>query len=122
MAIVAAAGLSLFAALSQALSMLDRAERAREVDAGLRQALALVEHVDLDRTRRGELLTEPFTVRWSSRPLEAPRGNATGAILPGLYDVTLYEIDVELWRDGALAGSGVTRRASFVQARQPVAP
>ena len=119
LAILAAAGLALFAAMSQSLQMVGRADRAREVDAGLRNALAWMERVNPMEDPQGEQDLGAFELRWSAEPIEPPRDGATGTIRPGLYEIGLYRTTLQLWRDGALEREAVVHRVGYRQVRYP---
>lgn len=118
LAILAAAGLALFAAMSQSLQMVQRAQRAREADAALRNALAWSEEINPMVKPRGEQPLGDWNLRWSSEPVEPPRDGATGFLQPGLYQVGLYRLHLELWRDGSLQREVVFNRAGYRQVRQ----
>jgi len=119
LAIFAAAGLALFAAMSQSVRMLDRADRARRIDAAMRNGLAVVQALDLMRDTRGEAPIGDFQLRWTATPLEAPRPGATGYLQPGYFDIGLYSVRMELWRDGRLENVADVRRVAYRQARHP---
>ncbi|WP_147653405.1 prepilin-type N-terminal cleavage/methylation domain-containing protein [Vulcaniibacterium gelatinicum] len=119
LAILAAAGLALFAAMSQSLQMAARAERAREVDAALRNALAWMERVNPMETPQGEQPLGAFVLRWQAEPVEPPRDGASGYLHPGLYKVGLYRVTLQLWRAGRLEREATLRRAGYRQVRQP---
>lgn len=119
LAILAAAGLSLFAAMSQSMQMLRRADEAREVDAALRNALAVIERIDPTATARGEAPIGDFQLRWSAEPVEPPRDNVTGYLQPGLYRVGLYRVRIEIARDGAVRRAVEVRRVGWQQVREP---
>lgn len=121
LAILAAAGLALFAAMTQSMQMLGRVERAREVDGALLNALATIEQVNPMDTPRGEMPLGAFVVRWTAVPVEPPRENRTTYLYPGLYEVGLYVVRMDLWRDGVLERSVELRRAGYRQVRKPAA-
>lgn len=121
LAILAAAGLTLFAAVSQSVQMLQRAEQARQLDAAMRNALSIIEHVNPMRTPIGEQPLGEFELRWSAEPVEPPRDNATGALHPGLYEVGLYRVRLQLRRAGQLEREVEVRRTGYRQVRQPAA-
>lgn len=120
LAILAAAGMALFAAMSQSLQMVRRAQQAREADAALRNALAWTETINPMESPRGEQALGEWVLRWRSDPVEPPRAGATGFLQPGLYQVGLYRMHLELWRGGALQREVELRRAGYRQVRKPV--
>lgn len=119
LAILASAGLALFAAMSQSTQMVQRARFARETDAALRNALAWTQQVNPMEAPRGEQVLGRYVLRWESEPVEAPRDAVTGYLEPGLYEVGLYRLHLELWRDGELARAATLRRAGYRQVREP---
>lgn len=122
LAIMAAAGLALFVAMSQSMQMLQRAERARALDSALRDALALAERIDPVTEPRGARTVQGYALRWSASPVEPPRDGVTGHLQPGLYEIGLYRMRLELWRDGVFQREVEIRRAAWRQVRQPIAP
>lgn len=118
LAILAAAGMALFAAMSQSLQMVQRAQQARDADAALRNALAWSETINPMTDPRGEQALGDWELRWSSGPVEPPRDGTTGFLQPGLYEVGLYRLHLELWRDGALQREVVFNRAGYRQVRK----
>ena len=119
--ILAAAGLALFAAMSQSLQMVGRAERAREVDSALLNAVAWMETVNPAETPQGEQQLGQVTLRWTSEPLETPRDSMTGYLRAGLYRVGLYQVRLELTRAGQPPVETTVRRVGYLQVRQPAA-
>lgn len=117
--ILAAAGLALFASLTQSVQMVGRAERAREVDLALRNALAWVERINPMEAPEGEREIGAYVLRWRAEPLEPPRDGATGYLQPGLHQVGLYRMQLELWRDGVLERDAALSRIGYRQVRKP---
>jgi general secretion pathway protein I len=118
LAILAAAGMALFAAMSQSLQMVQRAQRARAADAALRNALAWSERINPMEAPRGEQALGDWELRWTSDPVEPPRDGTTGYLQPGLYQVGLYRLHLQLWRDGAMQREVEMRRAGYRQVRK----
>jgi len=122
LAILAAAGLAMFAAMSQSLQMVRRAQDARAADAALRNAVALSETLDPMARPTGEApLGGGWSLRWEAELLEPLRDGATGYLQPGLYQLGLYRMHLELWRDGQLRREASLRRAGYRQVRKPAA-
>lgn len=117
--ILASAGLALFAAMSQSVQMVGRAEHAREVDVALRNALAWMERVNPMHEPQGELELGDYLLRWHADPVEPPRDGATGYLQPGLYEVGLYRMQLQLWQDGDLQREVVLNRIGYDQVREP---
>ncbi len=119
LAILAAAGLALFAATAQSMQMISRAENARHSDAALRSALDFLETVNPMESPSGEHDLGDFLLRWHASEVEAPQDGATGSLQPGFFQVGLYDVRLELWRDGAVVRQASLRRAGFRQVREP---
>jgi general secretion pathway protein I len=122
LAILAAAGLALFAAMSQSLQMVERAQQAREEDTALRNALAWSERINPMLQPDGEQALGDWSLRWHAEAVEPPRDGATNSLQPGLYQLGLYRMQLGLWRDGRLQREASLRRVGYRQVRQPVAP
>ena len=116
--ILSAAGLALFAALSQSVQMVGRAEQAREADLALRNALAWVEQINPMEAPDGEQAVGSYILRWHAEPLEPPLDGATGYLQPGLHLVGLYRLQLELWRDGVLQREAALNRVGHRQVRE----
>ena len=121
LAILAAAGMALFAALTQSVQMVGRAERARDVDLALRNSLALVEHINPMDEPTGERDVGAYVLRWRAEALEEPRAGTTGYLQPGLYQIGLYRLHLELWRGGVLEREAELNRTGYRQVRKPQA-
>jgi general secretion pathway protein I len=122
LAILAAAGMAVFAAMSQSLQMVERADQARNLDTALRNALAWSVRINPMTEPDGETALGEWTLRWHSEPVEPPRDGTTPSFQPGLYKVGLYSMQLELWRDGRMQREATLRRAGYQQVREPVAP
>lgn len=120
LAILASAGLALFAALGQSVQMVGRAERAQQLELVLRNGLAWMEQVNPMEEPQGELRIGDHILRWQAEPLEPPRDNQTGTIQPGLFEVGLYRVRLEVWREGALELETGVNRIGYRQVRDPV--
>ncbi|HZH44672.1 MAG TPA: hypothetical protein VEY50_11380 [Lysobacter sp.] len=118
LAILAAAGMALFAALSQSVQMVQRAESARQNDTALRNALAWSERINPMERPHGELRLDEHILRWSSEPVEPERDSSTGSLQPGLYRVGLYRMRLQLWREGELAQEMTRLRIGYRQVRE----
>lgn len=119
MAILAAAGLALFAAMSQSLQMVQRAQRAQEDDRALRNALAWGDRINPMQQPTGEQDLGSYMLRWDAEPVERPRDGDTGFLQPSLYEVGLYRLHMALWRDGSIAREATFNRAGYRQVRKP---
>ena len=120
LAILSAGGMALFAAMTQSVQMVNRAEQAREDDTALRNAMAWLEQVNPMQAPDGSMPLGDYELRWTSRLVEPVRPGATGYLEPGLYDVGLYELELQLWRGDTLRRELPVRRVGWRQARQPV--
>lgn len=121
LAVLSAAGLAMFAAMSQSMQMIRRAQEARAHDSAMREALAVAQTIDPMARASGEQALGDYELRWRARPVEPSRDNATGFLEPGYYQVGLFDLRLELWRQGELVRSFDTRRTGWRQVREPPA-
>ena len=119
MTILATAGLALFAAMSQSVQMVGRAENARLADSAVRNAVAWMETVNPMETPQGEQQLGDVTLRWTAELVEPERDAMTGYLQPGLYRLGLYDVRLELERDGDPLAEAVVRRVGYRQVREP---
>lgn len=123
LAILAATGIALFAAMSQSLQMVQRAESARQADGALRNAVAWIEQVNPMAQPQGEQpLGGDWVLRWDSRLVEPETDGETGYLEPGLYRLGLYDMTLTLVRDGTVEREVHVRRAGYEQVREAWRP
>ena len=119
LAILAAAGKALFAAMGQSMQMVGRAEDSRTADAAMRNTLAWVEQLNPTESPTGDISFPPYTASWVSSLVEPARPSATGYLQPGLHEVGLYRLDFVLRRDGAIVREFALRKIGYRQVREP---
>lgn len=119
LAILTAGTMALFAALNGALRSIERTEVAARLDTATLNAIALLETVNPMQRPEGEEQIGEVRVQWRSRVIAGPSEGLTEFYSLGLYEVGLYELDVELWRNEDLEGRLTLRRAGWRQVRQP---
>lgn len=117
--ILASAGLALFAAMNQSVQMVARAENSRLADSAVRNAAAWMETVNPMETPTGEQSLGEISLRWSSELAEPVHDSMTGYLQPGLYQVGLYDVRLELSRDGKHLAEATIRRVGYKQVREP---
>lgn len=119
LAILAAGTMALFAALNGALRSIERAEAAVRLDSATENALAFLESINPTTRPEGDEPLGAYRVRWRASLVAAPSEALTSYFHPGLHEVALYDLDVELRRGAALERRFVVRRAGWRQVRQP---
>ncbi|WP_024868649.1 PulJ/GspJ family protein [Pseudoxanthomonas suwonensis] len=117
MVIMATCMMALYGWLSANTISVARANAQTRNIADARSALALVEAVNPMAEPRGERELPPLRVSWESRAITPVRPGLSQAGFPTLFDFALYEMDVQVWRDGQLVQEFSLRRAGWVQAR-----
>lgn len=98
--------------------------RTRDVARSLQDAragLAVVETVNPMAEPRGDRKLPPLDVRWVSRPVVERRTGMSRAGTPTQFDLSLYEMDVQVFRDDVLIREFTVRKAGWVAAR-PITP
>ena len=118
LAILAAGGMALFAALSGALRSLERADAAARLDTATENALTLLETRNPMLEPEGEAAVGEYRIEWRATPVEPVRVGLTDYLQPGLYDVGLYDVEIVISRDGRVERRLTVRRAGFQQMRQ----
>ena len=73
---------------------------------------------NLETTRQGRVMFKERTLEWKARPIETKSGvNNIGFV--GLYDHTLYNIDITLKNSGRPVGHFSTRYVTTRRVREP---
>lgn len=117
--ILASVGLALFAGINQSVQMIGRAERAREADSALLNAVAWIETVNPAREPSGSHRLGDVELRWTSEPVEPPLDGSTGYLAPGLYRIGLYKVHLEVRRGDDVLADTAIKRVGYVQVREP---
>ena len=78
-------------------------------------AIAYLESIDPYASPNGEIAIGEWTLRWQAQPI-AHEPNADGFLGTGLYDITLFQINAVLSRDGQETAFEI-RRVGWIQSR-----
>lgn len=116
LAIVATAGLALFAAMNQSLEMTMRAENARKQDSALRNALAWMETVNPALDPVGEQRIGNLDIAWQAEPIEPPQNDY---MQTGLYEIGLYEVQLRVHTNDNVDATFHVRKVGYKQVRKP---
>lgn len=120
LAILAAAGLALFTALSQSLQMIARADAALIRAEASRSALAMIETIDPMATPQGSVPMGKLTLSWRAELVEPTEDSATGTLATGYYRLGLYRMDCRVLNGAEEIASFAVRKVGYQQVREPV--
>lgn len=118
LAILAAGSLAIHAAINGALRSLDRADAAARIDTAADNALSILENINPMAQPKGVAETAGFEVHWTATLVAGPTDTLTTYYRPGLYQVALYDIEVELRGARGVDYRFVVRRAGWQQVRE----
>lgn len=121
LAILAAGAMALFSALNGALRAQDRVEANIRTATAVDNALALLESINVMEQPRGEANIGGYRFRWVASPVADPVDVLTDYYSPGLHQVALYDVDVEVWSAGTMERRFTLRRIGWQQVREPEA-
>lgn len=119
LAILSAGAMALFSAMNGALRAQDRVEANLRNAAAADNALALLEGVNVMAQPRGEAIAGSYRYRWVANPVVGPVDVLTDYYRPGLHQVALYDVDVEVWLGGQFERRFTVRRVGWQQVREP---
>ena len=119
--IMATTLLALYSWLSANTMALNRTQAVAYSLQDARTALAVVETINPMDQPRGERQIPPLDIRWVARPITELRTGMSRSGTPTQFDLMLYEVDVEVFRDDALSREFRVRKAGWVAAR-PINP
>lgn len=118
MVVMSMAMLALYGWLSTSILGLTRAQDNASALQDARAALALVDAVNPMDEPEGRRELGGLEVSWRS-DIVSPRrpGRSSSSGLPGLFEVALYRLDVEVRRDSRLVRTFSVRKAGWTQVR-----
>ncbi|HAI58555.1 MAG TPA: type II secretion system protein [Xanthomonadaceae bacterium] len=121
LAILAAGGMALFAALNTSMRAIERANATARLDAGTQDALSRLETLNPMLQPSGEEPLGRFRLRWTATPVEPPRDGLTNYLQPGYFELGLYDLEVELLEGSRVERRFAVRKAGWRQVRAPEA-
>lgn len=119
LAILAAGGMALFAALNTSLRSIERVDAAARRDTATQSALSRIENLNPMLQPTGDEPLGDGRMRWTATPVEAPRDGLTDYLQPGYYELGLYRVEVELLSGTQVDHRFVVRKAGWRQVRFP---
>ena len=81
------------------------------------EALARLELEDFTSATSGSYQFGDYAVRWRAIPIEPPRAGVSSTGGQGLYEITLYGIELEIVYRGRLISTPKTRMTRFKKVR-----
>lgn len=117
MVIMATSLIALYAWLGSSVIALNRVKANALALDDARAALAVIETINPMAEPQGEREVESLQVRWTSSPLTEQRFGVSQAGFATAFDLILYELTVEVSRDGQTKQSFQVRRAGWNLAR-----
>ncbi len=121
LAILAAGGMALFAALNTSLRTIERIDAATRLDTATQNALSRIELLNPMQQPTGDEALGDWRLRWTATPLEPTRDGLTDYLQPGFFEVGLYRVEVELLAGTRVERRFVLRKAGWRQERFPEA-
>jgi general secretion pathway protein I len=89
-------------------------------EAVISEAMDRLELEDFDKNKKGSFQWGDYRVAWETMPLEAPRTGRSPSGGEGLYDLTLYQVQLELYYQDRFFASPHFRMVKYRQVREPV--
>lgn len=117
MVVMSTAMLALYGWLSSSVLGINRAQANALALQDSRAALALIETVNPMLEPRGERTVAGLTVQWTSTEVAPRRSGRSRAGMPTLFDLALYEVQVDVARNGRPVRSFALRRAGWEAVR-----
>jgi len=119
--IMATCLLALYAWLSTSTFALGRARASALSLQDARAARAVIETINPMAEPEGTRELPPLEIRWTTRPLTERRTGMSRAGTATQFDFRLYEVDVEVRREGTVVRDFTLRKAGWEAAR-PLLP
>jgi len=113
MVLMATSLLALYGWLSTSTISLNRAQAQTHAVEDARSALAVVETINPMSEPQGERELPPLLVRWQSTPVAQRRPGLSRIGMTTQFDFILYQVDVEVLRDGERVRDFSFRKAGW---------
>lgn len=117
MVLLASVGMALLSWVNQLLFSLQRVETAQQRQDIIANALPFVRSLNFTQEPEGEVDLGLYQIRWQSALLEGPKNNVTQHGIQGNYEMTLYDVAVEVMQDDAVAATFSLRRLGWRQVK-----
>lgn len=117
MVVMSTAMLALYGWLSTSILGLTRAQDHALGLQDSRTALAIVDTINPISEANGRRQVGDLDISWESAPIAPQRPARSRSGMPGLFEVALFQIDVEVSRDGRPIRNFSLRKAGWVQVR-----
>jgi len=117
MVVMSMAMLALYGWLSTSILGLTRAQDHALSLQDSRTALAIVDTINPVSEAAGQRQVGGLEISWNSTPIAEQRPARSRSGMPGLFEVALYQVNVEISRDGRSVRNFSLRKAGWVQVR-----
>ena len=118
LAIFAAGGMALYGLFNNNLIGLGKAADISRREPAVLRAVEHLSSINIREQPTGQLEIDGFDMAWSSNLVEPVRQSQSTAGYLGSFEIGLYDVDIELSRDGRPDGAHRVRLAGYQKLRQ----
>ena len=111
--LIASTGMALLNWINTNLMTLHRVQQVQQRHEAIRNALAFMDTINPLEKPQGDETVGIYTFRWETQAVEQPKDGT------GLYQIGLYDTDIEVRLDDELLARFTMRNVGFKQVRQP---
>jgi general secretion pathway protein I len=111
--LIASTGMALLNWINTNLMTLYRVQQVQQRHEATRNALAFMDTINPLEKPQGEETVGIYTFRWEAQAVELPKDGK------GLYQIGLYDTEIEVSLDDELLARFTLRQVGFKQVRQP---
>ena len=119
MAIFAAGGMALYGLFNNNLIGLGKAADISRREPAVLRAVEHLSSINIREQPTGQLEIDGFDMAWSSNLVEPVRQSQSTAGYLGSFEIGLYDVDIELSRDGRPDSTHRVRLAGHRMVREP---
>lgn len=117
--LMASTGIALLNWINTNLITLSRVQQVQQRHEAIRNALAFMETINPSEKPTGEEVVGVYQFRWQARPVESPKEGRTPLGSISLFQVALYDTEIEIHLENNLLTRFTLRQIGFQQVRQP---
>lgn len=116
--LIATTGIALFSWINTNLISLQRVQAAYQRNDAIRNALRFMDTVNPLVAPQGEETLGQYTLRWQAKVVESPKDGINALGYPGLYQVGLYDTQVDVYRHKIHLAHFSLRQVGYKQIRE----
>lgn len=120
--LIASTGIALLSWINTNLISLHRIQQTQNHRDAVRNALAFVKTLNPLENPQGKETVGIYTFQWHAKAVESPRDVIASSGAIGLFQIGLYEVEIEISQKNEMLTKFTVRQVGYKQVREPAEP